>query len=78
MAGFAGGAGTPLVVVLGEMFGFTPPPAPQTAPTPCPGCHEREAVPVYATVRTEYLRCVHCRTVWTVTHGDETPHAAAA
>ena len=70
--------GTPLVVVLGAMFGFAPPPAPQTVPTPCPGCHSSEAVSLYATARTEYFRCVRCQTVWPVTRGDHAPHVAAA
>jgi hypothetical protein len=59
------------------MFGFAPPPAPQAAPTPCPQCQAREAISVYATARTEYFRCTHCRNVWTVSRQDG-PAAAAA
>jgi Zn ribbon nucleic-acid-binding protein len=61
------------------MFGFTPPPTPQEAPVPCPHCAGREAIALYATTRTEYLRCVACRQVWTVSHDDDhAPVPAAA
>jgi hypothetical protein len=61
------------------MFGFTPPPTPETTPTPCPHCASHEAIALYATARTEYFRCVRCSEVWTITH-DQHPdtHTAAA
>ena len=70
-------AGTRLEALFAVMFGFAPPPAPQVAPTPCPVCQAREAIPLYATARTEYFRCVECRHVWTLSH-DHTPAQAAA
>jgi hypothetical protein len=74
-------AGTGTGLVTGDgMFRFAPPPAPQTAPTPCPQCHGQEAIPLYATARTEYYRCVQCRHWWSVTHEDsgETHYADVA
>ena len=73
------GAGTPLVVVLATMFRFTPPPSPQPTPTPCPQCQACEGVAVYATVRTEYFRCIQCQQVWEVRDGGTAaPHLTAA
>ena len=61
------------------MFGFTPPATPQTAPTPCPQCHSLLAIALYATMRTEYFRCVECRSVRSVTHDEhESPRAEAS
>lgn len=60
------------------MFGFTPPPGPETTPTPCPHCAGREAIAFYATVRTEYFRCVSCGRIWMVTHEEEPPRQTAA
>jgi len=62
------------------MFAFTPPPAPETTPTPCPQCASHEAISLYATARTEYFRCVQCHQVWTVTRDDrptDAHHAVA-
>ena len=49
------------------MFAFTPPPAPETTPTPCPQCTCPQAIAIYATARTEYFRCVGCGGIWTLT-----------
>jgi hypothetical protein len=66
-------AGTPFEAGQGAMFGFTPPAAPETTPTPCPHCANAEAIPLYATARTEYFRCARCQQIWTLTHGDDAP-----
>ena len=55
------------------MFAFTPPAAPETAPTPCPHCDHTQAIALYATARTEYFRCARCHQVWTVTHDTPAP-----
>jgi Zn ribbon nucleic-acid-binding protein len=60
------------------MFGFAPPPSPEPAPTPCPQCGAAEAIRLYATVRTEYFRCVCCRLIRSVTRDDHDTPAAAA
>ena len=71
--------GTPFEVGSGAMFGFTPPAAPETPPTPCPHCSNTLAIPLYATARTEYFRCARCQQVWTVTHDQQpTPTVAVA
>jgi hypothetical protein len=59
-------AGTPLVAGVADMFGIAPPPVPEPVATPCPHCGATEAVHLYATSRTEYLRCGTCRRIWTV------------
>jgi uncharacterized Zn finger protein len=60
------------------MFVFTPPAAPETTPTPCPQCANREAIAVYATARTTYLRCTDCQQIWTITHAEPSAASAAA
>jgi len=60
------------------MFAFTPPPTPETTPTPCPHCQHPESVALYATARTEYFRCISCHGIWTVTHALEGAGAPAA
>lgn len=52
------------------MFGFTPPATPQQTSHACPHCESHDAIALYATTRTEYFRCVHCRQVWTATRDD--------
>jgi hypothetical protein len=77
------GDGTFLEVMQPVMFGFTPPATPQTAPTPCPECNGLLAIALYATLRTEYFRCVQCHHVRSLTHDEpaaeshgESEHAA--
>ena len=59
------------------LFTFTPPPSPEQTPTPCPVCHSHEGLPLYATSRSQYYRCVSCRQIFGHTNNEDPAPAAA-
>ena len=72
----SGSTGTLLDIDGDVMFAFTPPAAPETTPTPCPHCANREAIALYETLHTTYFRCIGCQQVWTISR-TELPTASA-
>ena len=58
------------------MFVFPGPPSPEHVNTRCPTCGGDIAVPMYATARTQYWRCVNCATTLCVAV-DQPSHSGA-
>ena len=45
------------------MFSFPEPPPPQELRESCAACGSTTAIPVYATSKVQYFRCVSCRAI---------------
>jgi hypothetical protein len=66
------------LILLGPMFAFTPPAAPETTPRPCPHCSSSEAIALYETAHTTYFRCIGCQQIWTISRTESSTAPAVA